>query len=131
MLFMNEDEINEAAARHVSHPVLGPATRFLRDFKDEVNAHSDGWPYWSPPVRAAARLMALIEGAREQLRDGHPVACTLRDVQKALPPIKAFMTRRGTAAGMTLPSTVAITTTAKQENAFAGKSHTHDALRGA
>lgn len=94
MLFMNEWEIREAHSRYRNHSTLGPATLFLLDFMDEVNAHSDGWPYWSPPVKSAAKLMTLI---------GRGDA-TLAEVRAALGPIKSFMTRRGNAAGMKLPA---------------------------
>jgi len=109
-MFMNEWDIAGALARHAKHPVLGPATRFLADYRDEVNAHSDGWPYWSPPVRAAKALMELIKRGDDFalasfIRTGAaaPVDVTEADLAKALRPIKAFMTRRGNAAGMKLP----------------------------
>jgi hypothetical protein len=97
MMFMNEWDIRETARRYAAHPALGPATTFLLEFMEEVNAHSDGWPYWSPPVRSAAKLMALIN-----TRD--PRLVTPAHVRRALGPIKSFMTRRGTGAGMTLPT---------------------------
>jgi hypothetical protein len=92
-MFMNEWEIEEEMNRYQNHPVIGKATRFLRAFVNEVNAHSDGWPYWSRPLHAAERLMRLI-------KDGQ---ATEQDLRKALTPIKAFMTRHGNAAGMTMP----------------------------
>lgn len=94
MLFMNEWEIGEKVDRYRTHPTLGPATRFLHRYMEEVNSHSDGWPYWSAPVKAAAKLMELI----------YKGEATTGEVTKALSPIKAFMTRRGTKAGMTLPT---------------------------
>lgn len=94
MMFMNESEVLASVARHYGHPVLGPATRFLESYMQEVNSHSDGWPYWSPPVRAAAKLMALIKRGE----------ATKAELTKALSPIKSFMTRRGLAAGMKMPS---------------------------
>lgn len=96
MRFMNEWDIELAVKRWASHPVLGPATRFLNAFKDEVNAHSDGWPYWAPAAKSAAKLMALIEDRGE--------AATAAELRAALAPVKAFMTRRGRAAGMSLPA---------------------------
>ena len=93
MMFMNEWEIREQCDRWRWHQTLGPATRFLRDFMVEVNQHSDGWPYWSPPVRSAAQLMTLIQNG----------SATEGELNKAIAPIKAFMTRRGNKAGMTLP----------------------------
>ena len=103
MLFMNEFDIEEAQARWATHPTLGPATRFLARFAAEVNAHSDGWPYWSLPVKSAAKLMTVIQDANTRWRDGRSVETSAEDVRQALVPIKAFMTRRGTAAGMRLP----------------------------
>ena len=90
MKFMNEWEIEEHVRRHRAHPVLGRAARFLHLYMREVNAHSDGWPYWSAPVKAAAKLMTLIESED----------ATINEVVKALAPIKGFMTRRGHHAGM-------------------------------
>src|SRR4051812_11714527 len=103
MLFMNEWEIEESVRRHARHAALGPATQFLQAFMREVNSHSDGWPYWGPPVHAAAQLITLIEQGNKRLRDDRTPDITLDQVQKAIRPIKAFMTRRGKAAGMTLP----------------------------
>jgi hypothetical protein len=94
MQFMNEDEIDIAVRRYRGHPVLAIATRFLRAFKDEVNGHSDGWSYWVPPVRAARMLIELIRRGTG----------TEADLRRALAPIKAFYTRRGTAAGMVMPA---------------------------
>jgi hypothetical protein len=95
MHFMNEWDIEAKVREHRYHPVLGPATQFLHDFMREVSSHSDGWAYWPPPVRAASKLMTLIEEAKD--------TTTLDDVRRALSPIKAFMTRRGYQAGMKLP----------------------------
>jgi hypothetical protein len=103
MLFMNEWDIEEAVNRFRQHPTLGPAARFLRDFKNEVNSHSDGWPYWSPPVHACKQLIQLFPSNPYQ-----PVSkeVTRKDVLKALAPIKSFMTRRGNKAGMKLPDII-------------------------
>jgi hypothetical protein len=94
MLFMNEWEIAEKRAQHAKHPALGPATQFLYEFMQEVNSHSDGWPYWSLPVKAAKNLIALIQRGN----------ATIDEVQVALRPIKSFMTRRGYKAGMSMPA---------------------------
>lgn len=84
MHFMNEAEIDEYARRHAGHPLLGPATKFLADFRDVVNANSDGWAYWAPPLRAADKLMTLIE--KPQTADEAALGLALR-------PIKSFCTR--------------------------------------
>lgn len=93
-MFMNEWEIQTALDRHRGHAVLGPAVKFLWEFCREVNLHSDGWPYWSAPVKAATRLMTLIQ---------HPETATHVELHKALTPIKSFYTRRGYKAGMQFP----------------------------
>lgn len=90
-LFMNEGEIEEAANRFYHHPVLGPATRSLADYMQEVNRKSDGWPYWGH--KAAAKLMALIECAHPYSHDRHEP--TAAEVRKAYGPIKAFCTKKG------------------------------------
>jgi hypothetical protein len=81
---MNRWEIDEAAARHSRHPVLGPATRFLVEFRDLVDSNSDGWCYWRAPVRACDRLFTLIKT---------PQAATPDALKRALTPIKSFCTR--------------------------------------
>ncbi len=96
MLYMNEYEISDVKRRHTSHPILSKAARFLENFKDEVNAHSDGWCYWSPPVKAARKLMQLVLSAN----------ATEAEFKAALTPIKSFYTRRGNAAGMKFPEVI-------------------------
>ena len=95
MLFMNEFDIDMAIQR-TKDPVIRKAVQFLVGFKDQVNSHSDGWAYWGAPVKAAAKLMTLIQNP--------PVAgATEKDLKLALAPIKSFYTRRGNAAGMQMP----------------------------
>lgn len=95
MLFMNRYEVEDAADRYRNHPVLGKATRFLREFMREVDEHSDGWAYWSLPLKAAKQMMQLIQS---------PATATDAGLKKALSPIKSFYTRRGFAAGMKMPT---------------------------
>lgn len=94
MLFMNRWEIDESVERYRNHPVLSRATRFLAEFRDETDANSDGWCYWPLPVRAAARLMTLIQSGD----------ATESQFKSALGPIKSFYTRSGNAAGMRFPN---------------------------
>ncbi len=102
---MNRFDIEEAEARFANDPVLGPAARFLRAFQREVDQHSDGWPYWSAPSKAASRLQALLYGHLRAGMGAYPELppATAADVRRTLGPIKAFMTRRGNAAGMQMP----------------------------
>lgn len=94
MMFMNAWEIDEFVERYRNHLVLSQATRFLRDFRDEVDAHSDGWAYWPLPCRAAKGLMELIQS---------PETATEEKFRKSLAPIRSFYTRRGLKAGMAMP----------------------------
>jgi hypothetical protein len=104
VLFMNEYEIDEAARCYAHDPILGKASRFLQEFKDEVNAHSDGWAYWKPAMTSAGKLMTLIRSVRGKPEwDGIHEQAKEKIFLKALTPIKCFMTRRGLAAGMRMP----------------------------
>jgi hypothetical protein len=105
ILFMNEYEIDEAARCYADDPVLGKASRFLQEFKDQVNAHSDGWAYWKPAMTSAGKLMTLIGSVRGNHEwDGIDEQTKEKMFLKALIPIKCFMTRRGLAAGMRMPA---------------------------
>ena len=106
MLFMNEYEINAAVDRFSNHPVLSKATKFLAKFRDEVNANSDGWPYWSRPVVSAKKLMTIIM---------HPEQATEQSLKAAITPIKAFYTRHGAKAGMPFPKGILEEPPASQE----------------
>jgi N12 class adenine-specific DNA methylase len=92
--WLNRMDIDEAVDRHKNHPVLAKATKFLSDFRDEVDDHSDGWPHWKLPGHAAQKLMDLIQ---------HPELATEEGLRAALGPIKAFYTKHGNAAGMKMP----------------------------
>ena len=103
--WMNEGDIERAVDVFKDHPVLGPAARFLEAFKDQVNRVSDGWHSWPLPGRAAGKLQALLYGHMMAGMGAYPVLpdATAADVLATMPPIKAFMTKRGTKAGMTMP----------------------------
>jgi hypothetical protein len=95
MYFMNRYEIEEYVHRTAyGSPVKHTAARFLKDFMDEVDSHSDGWCYWRAPVLAAVKLMQLVKTNDE---------VTSKQFRTALTPIKSFYTRKGTAAGMRFP----------------------------
>jgi hypothetical protein len=97
MMFMNEHEIADAAERYRDHPILGPATRTLRNLAEWTNENSDGWPYWSKPIRAAARLQEMItrDGTHRYRFDEEREDVTAAEYAKALQPIKSFRTRHG------------------------------------
>lgn len=94
MRFMNRWDIDRAVEDRRDHPVLGPATRTLRNLADVADANSDGWAYWPKPARAAARLMELIEGdGTWEARYGSRDDATVAQLRAAYRPIKAFATR--------------------------------------
>lgn len=97
MLYMNDWDIDMAVGMTIDYPIRNRGARFLKAFKDEVNAHSDGWAYWKQPLLAAKKLMVLVQG---RTFDGD---ATDAQYTQALAPIKSFYTRRGNAAGMTWP----------------------------
>ena len=107
--WMNEYEVDEALQLLSNDPVLGKYVRFLSEFKDQVNSHSDGWAYWKLPAHAAGQLMTLLKAAMDKKRYGRttspdaPQEVTEQMLRKAMGPIKSFMTRRGLQAGMEMP----------------------------
>ena len=113
LLYMNDYDIDQAQHRFANDPILGPAATFLKEFKDEVDNHSDGWAHWKAPVQAAAQLMTLLQAGEANFRNQHGEGregdrqeITVQSLTKAIAPIKAFMTRRGLAAGMMMPKLV-------------------------
>jgi hypothetical protein len=103
MSWMNRSDIEEAITFHARRPVCLKAAKFLKEFQEQVDRVSDGWPYWSLPSRAAAKLMELIERKPEDYRGVPRPDITEAQLAKALVPIKSFYTRRGYQAGMTFP----------------------------
>lgn len=96
MRFMNEFDITSAQRRWAGHPVLSAAADTLANLAAATNANSDGWPYYSKPARAAAKLMELIEGdGTWQFFHGKREDATPDKLKAALKPIKAFRTRSG------------------------------------
>lgn len=89
---MNRWEVEAAVEMHADHPILGPATQTLRNLMEWTDSHSDGWPYWVKPVRAANRLIELIEKSHPYHWPREDV--TLAEYKAALRPIKAFRTRQ-------------------------------------
>lgn len=88
MYYLNRDDIDVLVeVIEQRHPAAYPFARYLRDWRDWVDDHSDGWPYWSGGCRAAGKLMHELEG----IRRGLPI--NLSALRKALAPIRATCTR--------------------------------------
>ncbi len=107
-MFLNRHDIEEACYRLNPETVAGHAARLLRAYQEDVDAHSDGWPYWSAPVKAARRLQELVRAHLYAGMGAYPTvkAATTADLQRALSPMRRFMTTRGKAAGMTVDLTL-------------------------
>ena len=93
MLFMNDWEIENALRRFNSDqtPNLAAGARALAALADWTNRNSDGWAYWPKPCRAAKSLQTLLQSVDRF----DPADVSAADLNKALRPIKAFLTRQG------------------------------------
>jgi hypothetical protein len=107
MRFMNEYDLFSAQRRYEPGRVPNRAylTQVVMALADWANHNSDGWAYWPKPCRAAARAIELVESTaspeydRRQREDA-----TEAEVQAALRPIKAFLTRQGVRHETVLPA---------------------------
>lgn len=96
MAWMNEyeiDEIHEQLQRRAPDKVR--FAKYLMDYKDVVNANSDGWSYWRAGTKCADRLSDLLKQTVDVLRDGRGTMPTDAELTKALAPIKGMATRKG------------------------------------
>jgi hypothetical protein len=106
-MWMNRWEIEEMVRKYKHDPVLGPATKYLDDYRELIDNVSDGWPYWSYGTKCAHTLMELIHKADEQqyhhLRDPDYKAPTYKDVQKACKKIETFVRNERQLQGQKAP----------------------------
>lgn len=103
MHFANEYDVDMFVSRHVDHnrpladqdrPNLARAAANLARLMYWTNSVSDGWAYWSKPVRSADRLITLLEEAdRTYRRGGELEDITTAELRRALTPVKAMLTR--------------------------------------
>lgn len=97
MRFMNDYDIACARSRYTRSSTpnrlgLVLVVDALREWTDSV---SDGWAYWSKPCRAAAKAIDLIEGegTNEWFRNAEANDITQAEIDAAVRPIKALLTR--------------------------------------
>lgn len=94
MRYMNTYDIENALATALTVGETSNLTHgvhVLIRLHNWTNRNSDGWAYWPKPVRAAARLIELIEGVDRW----DPEDVSSADLKRALVPIKSFLTRQG------------------------------------
>jgi len=98
-MWMNEYDIEDALrlTAYFELPNARRAAEILSRLKDWTNNNSDGWPYWQKPSRAADKLMTALTSAIDASRRHDNVDMTEAELQKALTPIKSFLTRHGVA----------------------------------
>jgi hypothetical protein len=92
---MDEYDIEEAVERWRDHPLLGPASRTMAALQAWADDGKDGWMTWPLPMRAAQRLMELIErdGSRRYQDDPVRADVTAQDLKMAYAPIKGLRTK--------------------------------------
>lgn len=74
-------------------PEFAPYSKYLSDWRNIVNANSDGWPYWHAGAKAADKLGNLVKQAAESVYRSEVPAPDADEMKKAMSPIKAAATR--------------------------------------
>src|SRR5258708_2866728 len=93
MTWMNSMDVELANENCASHPVLGPAAKFLKSLMDAVDRQSDGWHSWPAPSNSAGKLMDLLKHNTGYAYSPQSfTAVTLKDVERTLTPIKRMVT---------------------------------------
>ena len=105
-MFMNEYDIERCVeVLSTRAPGIAPYARYLADWRDVVNANSDGWPYWRAGTRCADRLMGHLQSAMDTIREGRADDLpNISDLDKSLRPIKAMATRHNLTAPVLNPA---------------------------
>jgi hypothetical protein len=97
-MWLNEYDVNEAVCRIEIRRGVQPnryrAALVLAALVEWTNSHSDGWPYWAKPSRASTRLQEIVAPALLGRGLQHEDDITAAEVDKALVPVKAFLTRQ-------------------------------------
>jgi len=94
-IWLNRWDIDEAVRTFKADPVLGPAAKFLPDYRDLVDSLSDGWPYWSAGTKCASDLESLLHEAMGERYSHEPdyMPPTRADVEMAARKIALFIGR--------------------------------------
>lgn len=112
MRFMNDYDIERALRRYSTGrtPNRLRAAITIARLANWTNRNSDGWAYWPKPCRAAAKIMALLEGTGSTTNDVLDTLlrtdATDAELKAALVPVKAFLTRHGVDHAEVIPSSI-------------------------
>src|SRR5688500_11292110 len=96
-MWMNEHDVNDALRHYAQRddaPNYTRAAHILAALVDWTNDHSDGWPYWGKPSRAASKLTDALHGWRRRHIDGVETDLTADELAAIVKPVKAFLTRQ-------------------------------------
>jgi hypothetical protein len=102
MKYWNQHDVASAQRRFEGLPDRELGLLVLTRLMNWTNRNSDGWAYWPKPVRAAKRLMELLDSGDHW----DPEDVTEAELKKAFTPIKSFLTRQGVDHGEVFPSPV-------------------------
>ena len=93
MTWINSGEIEDALEQFQRDPVLGPAAKYLDDYKEKLDSCTDGWSSWSGGTKCASDLCKILADA-EYNRIVHArgyIAPTRESVVKACKKIENFI----------------------------------------
>lgn len=93
-MWQNEANVDRYAIEFAHHPILGPAARFLQEYKDLINSNSDGWCYWRYGTKCADSLCGILHNASQAKYESMPVEqATEAQVKAACKKITLFIRR--------------------------------------
>lgn len=96
---MNEFEIETAqlqAADDHNRPNMRRAVLTLARLMEWTNSNSDGWAYWTKPLKASVKLQTLVTSGYALHRQADRTTdLTASELKAAEAPVKAFLTRQG------------------------------------
>lgn len=88
---MNQHDIAYAHSRNHACPNVRKGVKLLYHLMQAVMEQSDGWAYWSPPSKAATKLMELLKTAGNLNHDTHGTI-TAQQLKAAISPIRRMVT---------------------------------------
>ena len=96
-MFANEYDIKNFVTLFATEetPNLAKGAAALQTLCDWTNQNSDGWPYWTKPLKASLKLVELLSHHEAMARSSELVDCQKPQLTAALTPIKSFYTRQG------------------------------------